>query len=105
MLKVAGSGDCSTLTTKSFLEAAKNHLHSEGSVDLDSPPSCSLTDTLTSIIKKLEHVKAHRMYVVDSEGALEGIVTLRDIISTFVEEPLHHFDDFFADLQPPVAFL
>ncbi len=44
------------------------------------------------------------MYVLNPEGDLKGVVTLRDIISTFVEEPFGYFKDFFAGVVPATAF-
>ncbi|KAL4582248.1 hypothetical protein LXL04_006792 [Taraxacum kok-saghyz] len=43
--------------------------------------SCKKDDTLKDVILKLDSMKIHRIYVVDDEGKLEGLITLRDIIS------------------------
>lgn len=62
--------------------------------------SCRKDDTLKDVILKLDSLKIHRIYVVDNEGKLEGLITLRDIISRLVHEPRGYFGDFFDGILP-----
>ena len=48
----------------------------------------------------LDSKKIHRVYVVDDDGNLEGVITLRDIISRLVHEPRGYFGDFFDGVLP-----
>lgn len=48
----------------------------------------------------LDSKKIHRIYVVDDDGNLEGVITLRDIISKLVHEPRGYFGDFFDGVLP-----
>lgn len=48
----------------------------------------------------LDSKKIHRVYVVDNDGNLEGVITLRDIISRLVHEPRGYFGDFFDGVLP-----
>ena len=48
----------------------------------------------------LDHEKIHRIYVVDEGGNVEGVITLRDIISRLVHEPRGYFGDFFDGVIP-----
>ncbi len=100
-------GYCSLLTASNFLEAVRTYLQSQGNVHgplPNDPVSCTDKSTLLEIITKLDEAKIHRIYVLNPEGDLKGIVTLRDIISTFVEEPLGYFKDFFAGVVPATTF-
>ncbi|KAJ0536646.1 putative CBS domain-containing protein [Helianthus annuus] len=62
--------------------------------------TCKKDDTLKDVIMKLDSMKIHRIYVVDGEGNLEGLITLRDIISKIVHEPRGYFGDFFDGILP-----
>jgi CBS domain-containing protein len=97
----------SLLTAGNFLEAVRTYLQSQGILHgplPNDPVSCTDKSTLLEIITKLDEAKIHRIYVLNPEGDLKGVVTLRDIISTFVEEPLGYFKDFFAGVVPATAF-
>lgn len=85
-----------------FLEAAREHLLEQGSDSpfAKAPVTCSRTDTLTDVINRLSESSIHRIYVVDEEEKLQGVVTLRDIISKFVVEPEGYFGDFFQRVVP-----
>lgn len=80
---------------KSYLE--KNQ---KGSALMSEMVSCRKDDTLKDVILKLDSLKIHRIYVVDNEGKLEGLITLRDIISRLVHEPRGYFGDFFDGILP-----
>ena len=56
---------------------------------------CTKNYSIKELIMKLDSEKIHRVYVVDDAGNLEGVITLRDIISRLVHEPRGYFDDFF----------
>lgn len=62
--------------------------------------TCQKSDTIKDVILKLDAAKIHRIYVVDVEENLEGVVTLRDIISKLVHEPPGYFGDFFDGVVP-----
>lgn len=62
--------------------------------------TCRKDDTLKDVITKLDCKEIHRIYVVDEEGNLEGVITLRDIISRIVHEPRGYFGDFFDGVLP-----
>ncbi|GJP41788.1 hypothetical protein CLOM_g1433 [Closterium sp. NIES-68] len=60
--------------------------------------TCRRTDSLVSVIETLARMGMHRVYVTDDHGRLQGVVTLRDIISRFVLEPEGYFDNFLGDM-------
>lgn len=62
--------------------------------------TCRKDDTLKDVIMKLDSMKIHRIYIVDEDGNLEGLITLRDIISRIVHEPRGYFGDFFDGILP-----
>ncbi|PKA57743.1 SNF1-related protein kinase regulatory subunit gamma-1 [Apostasia shenzhenica] len=91
-----------SITAKNFLAAVRNYLeeHQEASPLLRSVITCKTVDTLKDIILKLDSEKIHRIYVVNEERNLEGVITLRDIISKLVHEPHGYFGDFFDGVVP-----
>ena len=62
--------------------------------------TCKKDCTIKELIQLLDHEKIHRVYVVDDDGNLEGLITLRDIISRLVHEPRGYFGDFFDGVLP-----
>ncbi|KAG6555826.1 hypothetical protein Mapa_002466 [Marchantia paleacea] len=92
----------SPLTTGKFLAAVRKHLQErkESSPLLRPILTCHPNETLKGSIIKLDEAKVHRIYVVDDNEDLIGVITLRDIISTFVEEPLGYFGTFFDGVVP-----
>eukprot|EP00262_Sarcandra_glabra_P022470 TRINITY_DN996_c0_g1_i1.p1 TRINITY_DN996_c0_g1~~TRINITY_DN996_c0_g1_i1.p1 ORF type:complete len:445 (+),score=83.23 TRINITY_DN996_c0_g1_i1:223-1557(+) len=94
--------DYRSMTAKSFLTAIRNYLvaHGEKSPMLQGTITCKREDTIKEIIMKLDSEKIHRIYVIDEEGNLEGVITLRDIISRLVHEPHGYFGDFFDGVVP-----
>jgi len=62
--------------------------------------TCNKNCTIKELIQLLDHEKNHRVYVADNEGNLEGLITLRDIISRLVHEPRGYFGDFFDGVLP-----
>lgn len=98
--------DCRSITAKDFLLASNKYReeHNEGSTPLLSGMiTCRKEDTLKQVILTLDSLKIHRIYVVDEDGSLEGLITLRDIISRLVHEPRNYFGDFFDGVIPMPA--
>ncbi|GMI67348.1 SNF1-related protein kinase regulatory subunit gamma 1 [Hibiscus trionum] len=94
--------DYRSITAKNFLIAVKNYLekHDKGSPMLSGTITCKRDKTIKELIKTLDSQDIHRMYVVDDDGNLEGVITLRDIISRLVHEPRGYFGDFFDGVLP-----
>ncbi|KAL2934433.1 SNF1-related protein kinase regulatory subunit gamma-1 [Bienertia sinuspersici] len=94
--------DCRSITAKDFLLASKKcREEHEGSTPLVSGMiTCRKDDTLKNVILTLDSLKIHRIYVVDESEGLEGVITLRDIISRLVHEPRNYFGDFFDGFIP-----
>lgn len=90
------------MTAKNFLTAIRHYLeeHEQSTPFSSGMITCRRDDTLKEVIIKLDSVKIHRIYVVDEEGNLEGVITLRDIISKLVYEPPGYFGDFFYGVLP-----
>ncbi|KAL0326593.1 UNVERIFIED_CONTAM: SNF1-related protein kinase regulatory subunit gamma-1 [Sesamum angustifolium] len=91
-----------SITAKNFLTAVRSYLEQTRSESplLSGILTCHRNDTLKEVIMKLDSVKIHRIYVVDETGNLEGVITLRDIISKLVHEPRGYFGDFFDGVLP-----
>ncbi|KAK9066410.1 hypothetical protein SSX86_013732 [Deinandra increscens subsp. villosa] len=94
--------DYRSITAKNFITAVKNYLdeNKKESPSMSGMITCKTDDTLKDVIMKLDSMKIHRIYVVDGEGNLEGLITLRDIISKIVHEPRGYFGDFFDGILP-----
>ncbi|KAK6123715.1 hypothetical protein DH2020_042550 [Rehmannia glutinosa] len=94
--------DYRSITAKNFLTAVRSHIeeHQNESPLLSGMVTCRRDDTLKQVIMKLDSMKIHRIYVVDETGNLEGVITLRDIISKLVHEPRGYFGDFFDGVLP-----
>ncbi|XP_026410769.1 SNF1-related protein kinase regulatory subunit gamma-1-like [Papaver somniferum] len=94
--------DYRSITAKSFLTAVRNHLkeQQEASPMLRGMITCRKDDTIKDVILKLDSEKIHRIYVVDADENLEGVISLRDIISKLVHEPRNYFGDFFDGVIP-----
>ncbi|KAL2636212.1 hypothetical protein R1flu_007691 [Riccia fluitans] len=92
----------SPLTAGKFLASVRKYLieKKEKSPLLRPVLTCQPTETLKASIAKLDRAKVHRIYVVDENEDLIGVITLRDIISTFVEEPAGYFGTFFDGVVP-----
>ncbi|KAK2978199.1 hypothetical protein RJ640_030372 [Escallonia rubra] len=94
--------DYRSITAKNFLTSVRSYLeeHQEKSPLLSGMVTCRRDETLKEVILKLDSMKIHRIYVVDDVGNLEGVITLRDIISKLVHEPRGYFGDFFDGVLP-----
>lgn len=62
--------------------------------------TCKKDCTIKELIQLLDQEKIHRVYVVEDDGDLQGLITLRDIISRLVHEPRGYFGDFFDGVLP-----
>lgn len=93
---------CRSITAKNFVTAVKSYLeeNQKESPLMSGMITCKKDDTLKDVIMKLDSMKIHRIYMVDEEGNLEGLITLRDIISRLVHEPRGYFGDFFDGILP-----
>ncbi|XP_016505945.1 SNF1-related protein kinase regulatory subunit gamma-1 [Nicotiana tabacum] len=94
--------DYRSITAKNFLTSVQSYLekHEKHSPYLSSMVTCRRDNSLKEVIMKLDSMKIHRIYVVDDKGNLEGVITLRDIISKLVHEPRGYFGDFFDGVLP-----
>ncbi|XP_004297556.1 PREDICTED: SNF1-related protein kinase regulatory subunit gamma-1 [Fragaria vesca subsp. vesca] len=94
--------DYRSITAKNFLTAVRSHLQKQHEVYpmLSTMVTCKRDDTIKDLILKLDTEKIHRVYVVGDNGNLEGVITLRDIISRLVHEPRGYFGDFFDGVLP-----
>ncbi|CAJ1975041.1 unnamed protein product [Sphenostylis stenocarpa] len=94
--------DYRSITAKDFLTAVKCFLEKrEGTFQVSGELiTCSKDFTIKELIQLLDHEKIHRVYVADNDGNLEGLITLRDIISRLVHEPRGYFGDFFDGVLP-----
>lgn len=61
-----------------------------------SPITCKPNSSLGDVIHTLSTQCVHRIYTVNDEGEVVGVITLRDVISCFITEPSYHFDDYFG---------
>lgn len=62
--------------------------------------TCKRDDTVKDVIFTLDAEQIQRIYIVNKEDKLEGVITLRDIISRLVHEPNGYFGDFFDGVVP-----
>lgn len=73
-----------TLTSTNQLETRK----------MMPPLTCKADSILGTVIHMLASKSVHRIYVVSDEDQVMGVITLRDVISCFIFEPPHYFDDY-----------
>nr|KYP57413.1 SNF1-related protein kinase regulatory subunit gamma 1 [Cajanus cajan] len=94
--------DYRAITVKDFLTAVRSHLEENTKAHpmLTEFVTCKEDCTIKELIQLLDQEKIHRVYVVDDEGDLQGLITLRDIISRLVHEPRGYFGDFFDGVLP-----
>nr|WCR76081.1 SNF1-related protein kinase regulatory subunit gamma-1 [Aquilaria sinensis] len=94
--------DYRSITAKNFLVAVRKYLEKTDKMSpmLSGMITCKKDHTIKELILMLDSEKIHRIYVVDDEGNLEGVITLRDIISKLVHEPRGYFGDFFDGVMP-----
>lgn len=87
---------CRTLTAQEFIANARQ---SSGEKQMNIV-TCKKEESIKEIIFKLDAEKRQRIYVVDEQGNLDGLITLRDIIAKLVYEPPGYFGDFFNGVFP-----
>ncbi|KAK7265562.1 hypothetical protein RJT34_33183 [Clitoria ternatea] len=94
--------DYRTVTVKDFLTAVRRYLEKNKTAVpmLTEYVTCKKDCTTKELIQLLDQEKIHRVYVVDDDGNLQGLITLRDIISRLVHEPRGYFGDFFDGVLP-----
>ncbi|CAL9083657.1 unnamed protein product [Musa acuminata var. zebrina] len=91
-----------SITTKDFIIKIKAYVEEQQVVSstMNNVVTCKRDDTVKDIILSLDMEKIQRIYVVDQDENLEGVITLRDIISRLVHEPHGYFGDFFDGVVP-----
>ncbi|KAH0462279.1 hypothetical protein IEQ34_009854 [Dendrobium chrysotoxum] len=91
-----------SITAKDFIRSIKSYLntHDDASPRFLGLLTCHSENTIKDIILKLDSEKMQRIYVVGKDDNLEGVITLRDIISRLVHEPNGYFGDFFDGVVP-----
>lgn len=94
--------DYRTITVKDFLTSVRSYLEKNKNAFPMSSEfiTCKRDCTVKELIQLLDKEQIHRVYVVDDDGNLEGLITLRDIISRLVHEPHGYFGDFFDGVLP-----
>nr|AFK37648.1 unknown [Lotus japonicus] len=94
--------DYRTVAVKDFLTAVRTYLDKNKNASSMSSEfiTCKKHCTIKELIQLLDREKIHRVYVVDDDGNLQGLITLRDIISRLVHEPHGYFGDFFDGVLP-----
>ncbi|KAG5039666.1 hypothetical protein JHK85_012142 [Glycine max] len=90
------------ITVKNFLTEVRSYLekNKNASPMLSEYVTCKKDCTIKELIQLLDQEKIHRVYVVEDDGDLQGLITLRDIISRLVHEPRGYFGDFFDGVLP-----
>uniref|UniRef100_A0A0D9V9M7 CBS domain-containing protein n=1 Tax=Leersia perrieri TaxID=77586 RepID=A0A0D9V9M7_9ORYZ len=91
-----GNRDYRTLTAQDFIASARQ---SSGERQMNIV-TCKKEESIKGIILKLDAEKRQRIYVVDDQENLDGLITLRDIIAKLVYEPPGYFGDFFNGVFP-----
>ncbi|XP_058763533.1 SNF1-related protein kinase regulatory subunit gamma-1-like [Vicia villosa] len=94
--------DYRAITVKDFMTAVRSYLEKNKTAFSMSCEfvTCKMDCTVKELIQLLDREKIHRVYVVDDDGELEGLITLRDILSRLVHEPRGYFGDFFDGVLP-----
>uniref|UniRef100_A0A0E0DQJ6 CBS domain-containing protein n=1 Tax=Oryza meridionalis TaxID=40149 RepID=A0A0E0DQJ6_9ORYZ len=82
------------LTVMEFMKTIGSTVPDSGKPPLTSSPDASLGSVIDSIASRI----THRIYVVDGDFEVVGVVTLRarDVISCFIYEPPGYCDDYLA---------
>ncbi|KAK7389199.1 hypothetical protein VNO78_24034 [Psophocarpus tetragonolobus] len=94
--------DYRAITVKDFLTEVRMYLekNKNASPMLSEYVTCKEDCTIKELIQLLDQEKIHKVYVVGDDGDLQGLITLRDIISRLVHEPRGYFGDFFDGVLP-----
>ncbi|GMH23443.1 hypothetical protein Nepgr_025286 [Nepenthes gracilis] len=96
--------DYRSITGKDFLVTARRYREERHEVlpSTSGMVTCTRHVSLKEVILTLDSKKIHRIYVVDDDGGLQGVITLRDILSRLVHEPRGYFGDFFYGYSPNI---
>lgn len=81
------------LTVLDFLRTI---VSTTGSSVMMPPVTCKYDTSLADLIEVLAEKEIHRIYLVNEQDELLGVITLRDVISCFVSEPENYFEDYFG---------
>ncbi|KAF7000176.1 hypothetical protein CFC21_016122 [Triticum aestivum] len=85
------------LTVLDFMKALGSTLPDSGDNGLVKPPlTCAPDASMGSVIDSIGSRITHRIYVVDGDFEVVGVVTLRDVISCFIHEPPGFCDSYLA---------
>ncbi|XP_025818723.1 LOW QUALITY PROTEIN: SNF1-related protein kinase regulatory subunit gamma-1-like [Panicum hallii] len=85
------------LTVIEFMKTLGSTLPDSGNNCLvQPPPTCAPDTSLGSVIDSIASRITHRIYVVDGDLEVVGVVTLRDVISCFIHEPPGYWDTYLA---------
>ncbi|KAL6983536.1 hypothetical protein U1Q18_016922 [Sarracenia purpurea var. burkii] len=82
------------LTVLDFMNSIAATSHDIGK--LVTPITCKSNATIGTVIHTLASKSVHRIYVVGDEGEVVGVITLRDVISCFINEPPNHSENYFG---------
>ncbi|KAH7294515.1 hypothetical protein KP509_27G004100 [Ceratopteris richardii] len=86
------------LTVFEFMKTLTAHSSGSNPVKMMPAVTCSMKATLGQIIENLCECNIHRIYVTDDEDHVVGVITLRNIISCFIEEPCDFTETYFGGL-------
>lgn len=81
------------LTVVDFLRTI---VSTTGSSVMMPPVTCKYDTPLADLIEVIAEKCIHRIYLVNGQDELLGVITLRDVISCFVSEPESHFENYFG---------
>ncbi|KAK1312177.1 SNF1-related protein kinase regulatory subunit gamma-1-like [Acorus calamus] len=77
------------LTVMDFMNTIASLNRNSGREAVIPPITCASNATLGNVIEVLASKAVHRVYIVEGEDCdVVGVVTLRDVISCFIHEPL-----------------
>ncbi|GFP80035.1 snf1-related protein kinase regulatory subunit gamma-1-like [Phtheirospermum japonicum] len=83
------------LTVKDFITTVAAATNDTGRTV--TPITCKPDSTLSNVIDTLATRGVHRIYMVaDEHNEVLGVITLRDVISCFINEPPKFFDNYFG---------
>ncbi|KAL6615024.1 hypothetical protein ACP70R_037294 [Stipagrostis hirtigluma subsp. patula] len=91
------------LTVIEFMKTLGSTLPDSGDKCLvKPPPTCAPDASLGSVIDSIASRITHRIYVVDGDLEVIGVVTLRDVISCFIYEPPGYCDSYLASAMEKI---
>ncbi|GFN75385.1 5'-amp-activated protein kinase subunit gamma-2 [Plakobranchus ocellatus] len=60
----------------------------QGRDQVERVATCQMTDTVRSVMEKIVKAEVHRLVVIDECGAIEGIVSLSDLLNYIILRPI-----------------